>query len=166
MKYTSTFLTAVLLIMSISGCSLFNDQKEIAQVKFRLENSSESEEQIPVVIDFVSEENSKTISSSDFSTKNLSMGPFRVSTYGKLSVSAQLVNPKKEPVVTNTIELPLHSDLEYSITVSIGNSNPINTCFGCVGSKPVSLESILNFATTDSLYIVWGKNSIKNPVYF
>lgn len=161
MKYVILFL-----IVSISGCSLINDKTNIAQVKFRLENTSENEEQIPVIIDFVSHEYFKTITSSDFPDENSSIGPFRVSTSGKLAITARLINSEQEPVVTNVIKLPLHSDLQYSITVYIGSYNPMETCFGCQGSKAVSLDSILNFFATDSLYIVWGSNSIENPVQY
>ncbi|MFY0683523.1 MAG: hypothetical protein JXR20_03160 [Balneola sp.] len=167
MKYINLLLVAaIFLIVSISACSIINDKSNIAQVKFRLQNTSENKEDIAATIDFVSHEYSKTISSPDSLNNNSFIGPFRVSTSGPLDITARLLNSKKEPVATNAIQLPLHSDLQYSITISIGSYNPIETCFGCQGSKAVSLSSILNFSATDSLYIVWGSNSIENPVYY
>lgn len=156
----------LLLIVFFAGCSLFGEGHKDAQVEFSLNNSSSYEGELPIQIYFTSPGQSKTLTASDFSGSKSYVGPFQTATSGTLRITAQLLDTNDEVAISETVKLPLKSDWEYGITVAVGAKDPINLCFGCQGSKAVAINSKLNFSETDSLFIVWGGNSISNPVNY
>ena len=155
----------LLFIIFFSGCSLFDEEKD-AQVEFRLENNSMYEGELPIRIDFSSPSQSENLTASDFSGTKFFVGPYKTATSGTLKIVVQLLYTNDKVEVSETVKLPLKSDWKYGITVAVGPTNPINLCFGCQASKAVAINSKLNFPETDSLFIVWGGNSISNPVDF
>jgi hypothetical protein len=163
MRYSALFIVALLF----AGCSLFGGDGK-AQVEFRLSNSSQDTTSLPIQVRFSTADQSKTLLRSDFSGPEGSTvaGPFDTATSGQLTVDAALLNQEGDPLTSGTVKLPLKSDWEYRVTVAVGQTNPIRGCFGCQGSKAFAVDPALEFAPQDSLFIVWGGNSISNPIVY
>ncbi|PSQ88282.1 MAG: hypothetical protein BRD45_06775 [Bacteroidetes bacterium QS_8_64_10] len=95
----------------------------------------------------------KTLTRSDFSD-GVKAGPFSTAIYGTLRIEAALLGEDGEAMSSGMVRLPLQPDNEYSVTVDIGESNPIRACLGCQGSKVFAIDPDLGYAPTDSLFIV------------
>ena len=48
----------------------------------------------------------------------------------------------------------------------IQEDNPVDVCFGCFGYEEYDLDPILGFGSNMKLWIVWGGNSISDPVTY
>ena len=107
----------------------------------------------------------KTLTRSDFSD-GVKAGPFSTAIYGTLRIEVALLGEDGEAMSSGMVRLPLQPNNEYSVTVDIGESNPIRACLGCQGSKVFAIDPDLGYAPTDSLFIVWAGNSISNPVIY
>ena len=65
-----------------------------------------------------------------------------------------------------TIALDAKPDWRWSVDFVLSSSNPFNSCFGCIGYSAFSVDSIFQTSNRDSLFVIWGGNSIKNPVIY
>ena len=65
-----------------------------------------------------------------------------------------------------TISLPLQRDWRWSVTIMARTSDPRVECFGCVGSKAFPLAASHRQPDRDSIWVVWGGNSISDPVTY
>lgn len=64
------------------------------------------------------------------------------------------------------IAVPLRSDWRYSFDVVVDSLDPKQTCFGCQGSRAFPLAAAYRRVPQDSVWIVWGGNSISHPVVY
>ncbi|MEO8564029.1 MAG: hypothetical protein ABI601_18255 [bacterium] len=44
--------------------------------------------------------------------------------------------------------------------------DPTRYCFGCLGARAFPLAAEYRRSTNDSVWVVWGGNSFKNPVIY
>ncbi len=65
-----------------------------------------------------------------------------------------------------SIQLPRRSDWRWGVTIVGSTADPRLGCFGCVGSKAFALSSGYRTVGHDSAWVVWGGNSISNPVTY
>lgn len=70
-----------------------------------------------------------------------------------------------EAVVSGRIRLPLRPDWRWEVSFQPDSTNPLHRCFGCVDAQAFALPSSWSPAG-DSLYVVWGGNSISSPVIY
>lgn len=160
------FLSVLIAIIFFCGCSVFNTDDELSQVRFSLSNNSSFNGKLPLQIDMEAPNQEKIITASDFNKPNASrvIGPFPTSSSGSLLVNAELFDQQNSVVTSTTIELPLKPDWEYDITVAVGPNNPFFQCFGCQDYQAVPISDELAFSESDTLYMLWGGNSISQPV--
>jgi hypothetical protein len=60
------------------------------------------------------------------------------------------------------VVLEARPDWEWEVQFHIAGTDPFDQCFGCVGSEAFSLGAREDVR----LYVVWGGNSISDPVVF
>lgn len=61
------------------------------------------------------------------------------------------------------ITLPVREDWIWSVAVHVADRSPLERCLGCMGARSFPLRSD---APADSLFLVWGGNSISRPVIY
>ena len=67
---------------------------------------------------------------------------------------------------TGTIILPRRSDWRWGVTISAATTDPAGVCFGCFGSSAFLLSEAFRAPERDSIWVVWGGNSISNPAIY
>jgi hypothetical protein len=65
-----------------------------------------------------------------------------------------------------TVTLPLREDWRWGVTVTAQTTDPRQGCFGCVGSMAFPLAASHRAPDRDSIWVVWGGNSISDPVVY
>ena len=112
----------------------------------------------------------RTLTGADFKLLggNQHRGPtLGTSTHGTLIVSYSLRSSASlSDVSSGQIELPLRKDWTYGVDVLADTADPRRLCFGCQGSKAFSLAPDFRSPLADSVYVVWGGNSISHPVIY
>lgn len=85
---------------------------------------------------------------------------------GVLTVEAVLRRPGEAPLVVGSIDLDIREDWVWDVHVLLTNENPTQTCFGCMGHEAFAIPEELTAEPGDSLFLVWGGNSISDPVAY
>jgi len=65
-----------------------------------------------------------------------------------------------------TVTLPLREDWRWGVDIHPATTDPKRECFGCFGSRAFSLAAAFRPVNRDSIWVVWGGNSISNPVIY
>lgn len=65
-----------------------------------------------------------------------------------------------------TVTIPRRSDWHWGVTVFNRTEDPERGCFGCFGSVAFDLPPSYRTVDHDSIWVVWGGNSISNPVTY
>ena len=65
-----------------------------------------------------------------------------------------------------SVTLPLRADWRWGVTVIAQTIDPVQSCFGCVGSMAFPLAASHRAPDRDSIWVVWGGNSISDPVTY
>ena len=86
-------------------------------------------------------------------------------TSGQLEFSVQL-RDSGAIVGEGTVKLPLRDDWIWSVDLHNATADPRQLCFGCVGSQAFPLSPAYRSPDRDSLWLVWGGNSISHPVIY
>ena len=87
-------------------------------------------------------------------------------TSGTLTVEFTIADSLGETVASGLALTQLRRDWIWEFTFSRAQANPALTCFGCFGSRVFVFSDSTTFEPGDSLYIIWGGNSISNPVIY
>lgn len=69
-------------------------------------------------------------------------------------------------VSEGSVEVPLRNDWRYGFDIFVDSLDPRRGCFGCIGAKPFPLAAGFRRSAKDSVWIVWGGNSISNPAVY
>lgn len=85
---------------------------------------------------------------------------------GVLTVEAVLRRPGEAPLAAGSIELEIRDDWVWGVDVFLTDDNPSRTCFGCIGHEAFAIPAGLTAEPNDSLFLVWGGNSINDPVVY
>ena len=93
-------------------------------------------------------------------------GPFSTAHSGNIHIDFALLDGGVASSTRGSIELPLQHDWGWSVSFSVSDTNPTSRCYGCMGSLEFPLDSALGYDPSMKLYIVWGGNSISNPVVY
>jgi hypothetical protein len=67
---------------------------------------------------------------------------------------------------SGTVLLPRRSDWRWGVTIEAATADPAEFCFGCFGSRAFALAPAFRPPGRDSIWVVWGGNSISNPVIY
>jgi hypothetical protein len=81
-------------------------------------------------------------------------------TRGDIQVSFRL-QTAGVTVSEGSVTLPLKRDWDWDVQVVSATSDPKEACFGCVGSKAFPLAAEYRGPERDSVWLVWGPDSIK-----
>lgn len=95
-----------------------------------------------------------------------SKGPYLTGGGGVLEVAFIILDGSYESTTDGVLELPLKPDWRWWIDFHITENDPIHTCWGCMGSIEYDLDPALGYDESMKLYVVWGGNSISNPVIY
>lgn len=85
---------------------------------------------------------------------------------GTLRVEAVLARPGEEPLASGAIELDIRDDWSWGVGIHLTSHNPTDMCFGCIGYRAFAVPEDLLPEQNDSLFLVWGGNSISEPVVY
>ena len=91
---------------------------------------------------------------------------FDTPTSGSARVAFTMVLPGGREASTGEVSVALRGDWSWGFELVAATQDPARQCFGCYGSKAFALPADLRSAGSDSLWLVWGGNSIKHPVVY
>jgi hypothetical protein len=69
-------------------------------------------------------------------------------------------------ISSGSITLARRSDWRWGISIWAATENPELSCFGCEGSQAFGLPATFQVPERDSIWVVWGGNSISDPVIY
>lgn len=156
MKIINLLLGLVLL----TSCSKITDESNISFTLHYLTSDKFSNTEIKLNFDDGKAEHNLT--NIDFNNGNSS--EFSTETSGNIDISFLILDSLLDTISSGSINLPIKSDWSWGVGLHITDSNPYNTCFGCTDSKSFILNESYIDSLYDSVFVVWGGNSIKNPV--
>jgi len=87
-------------------------------------------------------------------------------TRGDLLVSFRVHDTAQGPVATGSVTIPLRNDWRWRVDFINATEDPVLLCFGCAGSRAFALPPTHRAPGFDSLWVVWGGNSISDPVIY
>ena len=91
---------------------------------------------------------------------------FDTPTSGTARVAFTVVLPGGREASAGEVTVALRGDWSWGFELIAATEDPARVCFGCYGSKAFALPADLRAAGGDSLWLVWGGNSIKHPVVY
>jgi hypothetical protein len=65
-----------------------------------------------------------------------------------------------------TVSLPRRGNWDWHVRVQAATTSPEEGCFGCLGSKAFELAQSFRAPDRDSIWVVWGGNSISDPATY
>jgi hypothetical protein len=87
-------------------------------------------------------------------------------TSGRMDVSFEMVDSAGTTVAAGQITLELRPDWRWGVHFANATTDPRQQCFGCSGSRAFPLVVGYRAPDRDSLWVVWGGNSIDHPVMY
>lgn len=159
-----------ILAAALAGC--FLSESDEAGVSFRFTDYSQVKREM-IRLTFTDGKRTWKLDGSDFESDHSgspSIGKtrtFKTATAGELKVRFKLLDGEKL-ISSGQFEMPLRSDWAWDIDFqsSPARRDPLDGCFGCFGAKVFALTEGYGMLPSDSLYVIWGGNSIKNPVVY
>lgn len=154
------------IVSSFVGCSIF-DNDDSSEVQLSIHGNTETLKKV-INIELNANGWNKSLNGSDFGTSNSSnyTQSFVTPKSGNLQVKFTLLDSTGIKLNAGVIYLPIKSDWRWSINFVLSKYNPFYHCFGCIGYSSFGINSEFQSTKDDSLFIVWGGNSIKNPVIY
>ncbi len=140
-----------------------------AEVEFRVVRNVELKHGHAVSVTFRDGRQARTLTQGDYTTiqeGHVIAGPFQTATSGDLEISGALVDQAGKERAKGAINLPLKPDRRYGVWIIVGSGDPTAGCLGCAGSRSFPLDPALGYAPDVALSIVWGRNSISDPVVY
>ncbi|WP_420457019.1 hypothetical protein [Rubrivirga sp.] len=67
---------------------------------------------------------------------------------------------------TGTLDLDLEAGWRYHVFCAASATDPADLCFGCRGSTSVALDPAFGLPADHRLWLVWGGDSVDNPVLY
>lgn len=146
----------------LTSCSKNTDESKISFTLHYLTSNNFSNSEIN--INFDDGKTEYILTNNDFSNGNSS--EFSTETSGNIDIRFSILDSLTDTISTGSINLPIKSDWSWGVGLYITDSNPYNTCMGCTSSKSFILNESYVDSLYDSVFVVWGGNSIKNPVVY
>jgi hypothetical protein len=91
---------------------------------------------------------------------------FETATSGNFKIGFELLSEGKKTATSGTVNMPLRGDWSWHVSFHLATTDPSIMCFGCTGSSSYDLDPMLGFDPDVRLWVVWGGNSITNPVVY
>lgn len=159
-------LVFLAICFTVTGCSLFGNDDQ-SRVRLNIDGNIQLLRST-ITVQLNTPAWTKTLNGSDFGTPGAPTytQTFTTATSGDLEAVITLTDRTGSHISSGTITLGLEPDWAWSITIVLDNRNPYYTCFGCMGYKTVETDTVFQRSASDSLFVVWGGNSIKHPVIY
>lgn len=159
----------ILFSLAISGCTLFGDDDEPADIQFSVENVNSDE-----IFILINDSKSRyEITEEDFTGSENNSFPGTTKTYGtatdgSINIIFSFHNQSIE-LASGEFALELKEDWLWGVNFLVASAefNPLTSCLGCQSYKSFKLqpEALSNTdEVPDSLYVVFGGNYISEPV--
>ena len=87
-------------------------------------------------------------------------------TGGSIDVAFEMVDSTGIVLTAGQVSLALRSDWRWQVDFMNATQDPRLRCMGCSGSRAFSLPVAYQVPGHDSLWVVWGGNSISHPVTY
>lgn len=155
------------------GCSVSEEAGPNAQVRFSIPDTGYIASQ-ELLIEGSDREKSWEINGNDFGPVSFDSAlwtePFNTASSGSLDVSFEITSAHQEEIANGTFQLPLREDWEWSISfrADSASADPLVGCLGCSGFHTFEIDTTAASPSSrsgqDSIYVVWGGNSLGNPV--
>jgi hypothetical protein len=87
-------------------------------------------------------------------------------TRGMIDVLFKLLTPQGARVCSGQVSLPLTIDNKYEVILMNQAEDPSRAWWGITGSKSFPLPPADRRSESDSLWVMWGGNSISNPAIY
>jgi hypothetical protein len=105
----------------------------------------------------------------DFRTSASSAVPTTPSVSTPTSGTAQVAFELQDGnavISSGTVSIPLQGDWIWNLHLIASTENPMHGCFGCQGAQAFPLAEAWREEEKDSVWVVWGGNSISHPVIY
>lgn len=157
-KYLSLFFISIII-----GCS----SEDVSELQFSIQGNT-SILRKALRVEIASGGWSKTLHGADFGSLDspVHTKSFVTPTSGSMLIRFTLSDSIRGDVDSGTITLEAKPDWRWSVDFVLSSSNPFNSCFGCLAYSAFPVDSVFQISNQDSLFIIWGGNSIKNPVIY
>jgi len=87
-------------------------------------------------------------------------------TVGSIDITFELMDSAGTVAATGQVSLELRADWAWDIEFSNLTEDPRLRCLSCSGSRAFPLAAGYRASGRDSLWVVWGGNSISHPVLY
>lgn len=158
MKRYLTVISMALALAAIQGCG-----PERSEVRLSLYRNA-AEEPVPELR--VSLRDGLRVEEFTLGGSVRSVGPLETGSAGTLHIDFALLADGVPSETSGSIGLPLKPDWRWGVDFHIAVEDPMQQCFGCFGSRSFELDPALGFDEGLMLWVVWGGNSISNPVVY
>jgi hypothetical protein len=156
----------ILLFTSfLVGCSLEEDDS--SEIQIGIDGNTDILRK-SIKVEMKSSSWSKTLNGTEIGTlaaPNFSQS-FDIPKSGNVEVKFILSDSTGVQLNSGSVSLAIKSDWRWTVTLSLSNHNPFYMCFGCIGYSSFAVDSVFKKLNGDSLFVVWGGNSIKHPVIY
>ncbi len=155
-----------ILLLLVAGCSTF-ESEDSSEMQLSVQGNIEVLRQA-INLELAAPGWRKTLTGTDFASPEAAnrTQPFATPKSGTLQVQFTLTDSTGDHLSSGAISLDIRSDWRWSVELVLSNQNPLNGCFGCIGYRSFPVDSVFQKAAKDSLYVIWGGNSIKHPVIY
>ncbi len=153
-----------LLFLFVLGCS---DSGDSSQVRLSIQGNTQVLRR-SLTVEMFAPGWTRRITGGEFGTPdapNYSQS-FVTPSSGTLQVQITVADSTGGYLSSGSVSLDIRGDWRWSIDFVLANKDPFYGCFGCVGHKAVRVAPIFQMTPGDSLFVVWGGNSIKHPVIY
>jgi hypothetical protein len=160
------YIAPSILLLLVVGCSTI-ESEDSSEVQLSLQGNSEILRQA-INLDIMTSEWRKVLTGNDFAAPGAPnhTQPFTTPKSGKLQVQFTLTDSTGDHLSSGVVSLDIRVDWRWSVDFVLSSQNPFNGCFGCLGYTSFPVDSVFQKGVKDSLYVIWGGNSIKHPVIY
>lgn len=90
---------------------------------------------------------------------------YETPTRGTLEIEVEIVSDA-EVVSSGSLDLPLQPDWGWNVQLFLRAENPHEGCIGCFGYRSFPVAEEFRASPAESLWMIWGGNSISEPVVY
>ena len=155
--------TTLLLALALSSCSLFGGGGAEVEATY-LFPSAEVSDGLDFGVSVDIDGRTRTLGRADFrpvGDRQFNAAPLTVGD-GPSRVTCSVARGGAESTVS--VDIDVEDRFLYRVSCAVASHNPIRLCFGCRGSEAAPLDPALGLPADDSLFVVWGGDSIDHPV--
>jgi hypothetical protein len=159
-------VSTLILLLVFVGCFLF-ESEDSSQARLSIQGNTDVLRRA-IFVEIRAPGWSKALTGADFGTSGAPTftQTFETPKWGELQVQIVLRDSTGRHVNSGFVSLDIRTDWIWGIDIVLDNHNPFNGCFGCTGYRSFHVDSVYQRAPEDSLFILWGGNSIKHPVIY